>query len=143
MGWIVDGSNLGGRLAGAAGARDRRGVVESLLPWARGRRVVVVFDGADGGELATAYGRWEIVYSGAASADDVILHRLGRQAADWEVVTDDRALGAACRERGARWRRSADLLPTLTAAAAAPARSSDDPAVDVADWEEWFRRGRG
>jgi hypothetical protein len=143
--FIVDGSNLGGALAGAAGVRDRAAVVRRLLPWARRRsRVVVVFDGPREPAVAERYGALEVHFGGGVSADDVILRLLGPRAADWQVVTGDSALAAACRERGARVVSPARFLERLEQAGrpegeAGPG-STADPTVDVEEWEAYFRR---
>ena len=155
MPFLVDGSNLGGAAGGAVGARDRVGVLRLLLPWARRRRVTVVFDGPPEPALATSYGNLQVQFAGARAADEVILALLGRRPADATVVTDDRELLAACRDRGARVLPAGELLARLAAAAPgqsrgqspgqatgdAPRRSPRDGPVDVADWEAWFRRG--
>jgi hypothetical protein len=149
--YLVDGSNLGGRLGGAAGARDRAAVLRLLLQWTRGggtaraprRRVLVVFDGPEDAALATAYGPLRVRFSGARPADAVILDELGNSAADWWVVSADRALIAACRARGAQAVDPDEILGTQ-ARAPAPAvdeTSRHDGRVDVAEWEAWFRRG--
>ena len=153
MPYLVDGSNLGGRVGGgAAGARDRAGVLRLLLPLARGRRrIVVVFDGPEDAALARGYGPLEVRFAGARSADAAILALLGKRPADWWVVSEDRGLLAACRERHARTMSIRDFLGRPDVAAGlAPTRSrtgsTEEPAdepVDVADWEDWFRRGGG
>ena len=156
MPFLVDGSNLGGLAGGAAGSRDRAGVLRLLLPWARRRRVTVVFDGPPEPALATSYGPLEVRFSTGRPADQMILGLLGRRPADWTVISDDRDLLAGCRGRGARVLLASELLPRLLGAAGEdaavpgsarserrrrPAASREGP-VDVADWEEWFRRGR-
>jgi hypothetical protein len=151
MPYLVDGSNLGGVVGGAAGARDRPAVLGLLLPWARRRRVTVVFDGPPDPGLATSYGALELRFAVGRSADQLILGLLGRRPADWTVVSDDRDLLAACRGRGARVLLATELLARLAAGAgeiasaavpAARAAPRREGPVDVADWEEWFRRGR-
>ena len=143
MPYLIDGSNLGGLLGGASGARDRAGVLRLLLAWARGRRrVVVVFDGPADPTLARAYGPLEVRFAGARSADDAILAALGERAVDWWVVSDDRALLAACSERGARTVGAAALLVKLAGSATVEERQGEG-AIDVEDWEDWFRRGGG
>jgi hypothetical protein len=151
MPFLVDGSNLGGVAGGAAGARDRSSVLRLLLPWARRRRVTVVFDGTPDAGLATSYGALQLRYAVGRPADQLILGLLGRRPADWTVVSDDRDLLAACRGRGARVLPASELFARLAPGAgkndpgtkpAAGAASRRDDAVDVAEWEEWFRRGR-
>jgi hypothetical protein len=117
--FAVDGSNLGGLVGGAAGSRDRAAVLALLLPWARRRRVTVVFDGPPSPELASSYGPLDLRFGVGRPADQVILSLLGRRPADWTVVSDDRDLLAACRGRGAHVIAASDLLATLSAEAAA------------------------
>jgi len=152
--YLVDGSNLGGQLGGKRGARDRAAVLELLLSWIRSsaagearpprRRVVVVFDGPPDTALASACGPLEVRFAGARSADEVILATLGERAGDWQVVSADRALRAACRDRGAR---TLDVDALLAGARRRTSKVVDavsrttDAAVDVEDWEAWFRRG--
>lgn len=103
MPYLVDGSNLGGLLGGAAGARDAVAVVRALLPWARERRAVtVVFDGPPRPEVAARYGPLAVEWSGARSADDAIAARVAANATGWIVVTADRELARRCRDLGAR-----------------------------------------
>jgi len=143
----IDGSNLGGALGGRRGARDARSVVESLQPWVRHRqgRVVLVFDGPARGDVAERYGPIEIRWSGAQSADAVLLRLIARDPADWWVVTDDRALAARCRDAGARalpvgeLLRRADQPPRDRGGKVAPPRTKPDEQVDVAFWERFFR----
>jgi YacP-like NYN domain len=142
VGYVVDGNNLGGLAAGAGGARDPAAIVALLLPWARRRRrVVVVFDGAPSPAVARQYGPLAVRFAAPQSADEAILAVLGSRARDWCVVSDDRALLAACRDRGARTMPAHELLPQLLARPREPADERREGAVDVADWEAWFRGG--
>ncbi|HSM15286.1 MAG TPA: NYN domain-containing protein [Thermoanaerobaculia bacterium] len=104
MAFLIDGSNLGGRLGGARGARDAAGVMRLLMSWARTRReeAVVVFDGPRQPEIAEGYGALRVEWSGAASADDRIVARLEARSGRWVVVTADAGLAARCRALGAR-----------------------------------------
>jgi predicted RNA-binding protein with PIN domain len=150
MGFLVDGSNLGGALGGGRGTRERAAIVELLLGRARGRRqVVVVFDGAPVASLARRYGGLDVRFAAPRTADEVILGMLGERAASWHVVSDDRELLAACRAKGARVKPARELAAELRAAErkasarAAKGESTHEAPVDVADWEAWFRRGGG
>ena len=104
MAFLIDGSNLGGWLGGARGARDAAGVVRLLMGWARTRReaVVVVFDGPRRPEVGEGHGALRIEWSGAVSADERIVARLDDRRVRWTVVTADAGLAARCRARGAR-----------------------------------------
>jgi hypothetical protein len=106
-----------------------------------GKRLVVVFDGPPDDTLARAYGPLQVRYAGGRSADAVILAALPSRAGGWKVVSDDRALCAAARQRGAQVMSVAELLASAREAACASSgerRAAE--AVDVAEWEEWFRR---
>jgi hypothetical protein len=143
----IDGSNLGGALGGRRGARDARAVVEILQPWVRSRqgRVVLVFDGPARADVAERYGPIEIRWSGAQSADAVLLRLIARDPVDWWVVTNDRALAARCREAGARALPVAELLRRADnprgdrGGKPATPRTKPDTQVDVAFWERFFR----
>jgi len=144
MGMVVDGSNLGGALGGRRGARDAPAVVARLRDWARGRRrAVVVFDGPADPRLADRYGGVELRWSGARSADEEILRLIAGRPRQWTVVTADRALAAHCRDLGARHVTVEEFLASLERPGAGRDRGAggEEPAVDVADWEAWFRGG--
>jgi len=142
----IDGSNLGGALGGRRGARDARAVVESLQPWVRSRkgRVVLVFDGPARADVAERYGPIEVRWSGAQSADAVLLRLIAVDPADWWVVTDDRQLAARCRDAGARSLPVGELLrraetPHGGRGGNRAPRAKPDEQVDVAFWERFFR----
>lgn len=143
--WIVDGSNVGGALAGEQGARDRRAVWGLVSAWAARRRVVVVFDGPADLDLPTRLGGLEVRWSGRRSADQVILAAIRERPRSWRVVTDDRTLAAACRHLGAKvetaraWIAAATPRPA-NQAAGVEAKASDAP-IDAEDWLAWFARG--
>ena len=135
MPYAIDGSNVGGRLRGARGARDRAGVLELVRRWAgRRRRVVLVFDGPPDEALPDHLGNLEIRYSGLNEADAVILALVRPAARDWRVVTEDRALAARCRELGAE---VLDARSLASEAESPDPRPGDEP-VDVDDWRRWF-----
>jgi hypothetical protein len=101
--YLIDASNLGGVLGGARGARDAEEVVKFLLPWARSRgKVVVIFDGVEKIRVGKAYGALEVRWSGSVSADDVIRREVEKEPKVWTVVSNDAALGRACRDLGAK-----------------------------------------
>lgn len=151
MPYLVDGSNLGGVLGGAAGARDPASVVAALLPWARERgAVLLLFDGPPRPEVAAAYGALKVEWSGARSADDAIVARLGADprvaVSAWIVVTADRALARRCRALGARVesasafaRRIARPRPAAPRRATARAAESaaGKPAPHADEREHW------
>lgn len=136
---LVDGSNLGGRLGGGRGARTAARVVPLVLAWARTRRgaVTLVFDGTPTPDVAERYGRVSLCWSGGRSADDVILELARRDPRRTRVVTDDAALAAACRSEGAEHVAVAEFLAGVRVSGVEEKEAAG--AVDVADWEAWFR----
>jgi hypothetical protein len=110
MGYLIDGSNLGGVLGGRQGSRSARRVVRWLLPWARSRRqVTVFFDGPPQPAVGTWYGPLEVVFAGALSADDLIIERVARRPIGTIVITDDAALARTCVDLGASLLAPAEL----------------------------------
>jgi hypothetical protein len=144
--YLVDASNLGGVLGGAAGARDAEAVVRFLAEWSRRRRgrVVALFDGDDDGRLAKRYGPLEVAWSGAGrSADDEIARRVAAAPGQWTVVTDDGALRRRCRADAAQLLAATDLVARV--AQTPPRRPSDGekppPESDRDYWRGVFRDG--
>lgn len=147
MGFLIDGSNLGGVLGGSAGARDAAGVVRRLMPWARERRdeVVVVFDGPPSAEVAERYGALAVAWSGATSADDRIVEMVARQPSRWTVVTADRELSARCRAAGGRVMAVRELAeraarpPRRRPTAGAAEAAAEKPAPHAEERDHWRR----
>jgi hypothetical protein len=112
--WIVDGNNV-------ARGGDRGRVRGAALAVARLERVrlVVVFDGAPpaGTEPVERLGAVEVRY--VPHADTAILAALAGGGAGWVLATDDRALAAAARARGARVVAAAEFRTKAERAAAA------------------------
>ena len=142
---VIDGNNL---LHASPGARRRDDVRRQALDQVRsgGRTVIVVFDGPppDGAPAVEHLGRVTVRYSGTRSADDEIVGLLpsGSTAADWVVITDDRALGRRVQALGARvrslseWRRRG-RVPVR--------RATNEPKLSARELEEWtafFAAGR-
>ncbi len=137
----VDGNNLLHRLPPAQ--RTRAEVRRRVLEIVRNEtiQVIVVFDGPPpGGSPATEHlGRATVRYSGAVAADDVIVGLIpgGRDASQWVVVTDDRALGARARAMGAGVRTLAEWRGRRrqgTRTDVQPRLSSRE----ITEWEEYF-----
>lgn len=105
---LVDGDNLLGTWPGRSRSdAEKRDLARTLARLAReeGRRIIVVFDGADTPVLP---GGPDILHAGAGRrADDVILERLRRETdrRGWTVVTNDRSLADQCRWLEARLER--------------------------------------
>ena len=93
MPWIIDGSNVLGAARAAIDAK--RELVRHLGRFARAKRtrVVCIFDGDAPEHFGTHLGGVSVVFSGARSADDLIVARAAN-GRGWNVVTSDRALGA-------------------------------------------------
>ena len=101
MAWLIDGSNVLGAMRVDRHSDDaKRGLIRLLASFARAKRtrVTCVFDGPEPASFATHLGSVSIVFSGARSADDIIIERaaVGR---GWNVVTSDRGLAARVERR--------------------------------------------
>lgn len=141
---VVDGNNLLHSLPPQQ--RSRADVRRHALDLVRREslQVFVVFDGPPPeGSPATEYlGRVTVRYAGTTAADDVIIEMLpaGREAAQWVVVTDDRALRARARSKGTTVRTLAEWRGRRP-----PARRSGHESRlssrEIAQWEEFFARG--
>lgn len=140
---LVDGNNLMYALPGDAG--DRAEVRRLTLGLTRRERisVTVVFDGPppEGCPSRERLGAVTVVYSGRASADDVIIRTLPGppRARDWVVVTDDRGLQRRARSAGARTRGLAEWRAKLDSAAKpGPGTDGGLSASEVEEWEAFF-----
>jgi uncharacterized protein YaiI (UPF0178 family) len=142
---VIDGNNLLHRLKSAE--RRRRTVRNQVLEAVRREAmdVRVVFDGPPpaGVPPIEHLGRVQVIYSGARSADDVIVELIppGRPAAQWIVVTDDRGLAGRVRQLGAGVR---PLSAWRGRRPRAHHRRRAEPRLssrEVAEWEEYFATG--
>jgi hypothetical protein len=104
--------------------------------------MVVVFDGPppSGSPSREVLGQVTVLWSGAASADDVIVGSIpeGPSARQWTVITDDRGLAGRARRRGAATRTLADWRRKRPPA---PKRAQREPKLssrEVEDWEAYF-----
>jgi hypothetical protein len=137
----VDGNNLLHRLPPSQ--RTRAEVRRQALGIVRNEtvQVVIVFDGPppEGSPATEHLGRVTIRYSGAVSADDVIFDLIpgGRGASQWVVVTDDRALGARARGKGANVRSLAEWRSRRPPTRRADSQSRLSPR-EIAEWEQYF-----
>jgi hypothetical protein len=131
--FLVDGDNLLGTWPGRErNDRERRAVASEVARALRGRRAIVVFDGA----ARDAHGfPGEVRFSGARkTADEVILRFLETESerSAWIVVTSDRSLGDRCRHLGARVERCDRFRPRLRA------RGPGEKPERVEDLEGWL-----
>jgi hypothetical protein len=139
---IIDGNNF---LHSLPKLEQNRG---SVRRWAldtirEGRmNLILVFDGPPpvGSPDLEHLGRLTIRYSGASSADDLILRLIPRsgRASEWVVVTDDHALRDRVRELGGEVRTLGEWRSRRPRK---PRRVSREPKLssrEVADWETFF-----
>ena len=139
---IIDGNNLLHSLPSQEQNRD--GVRRRALDTVRhgGMSLTVVFDGPPpvGSPDPEHLGRLTIRYSGASSADDLILRLLPRsgRASEWVVVTDDRALRDRVREQGAQIRSLSQWRARKPKKSRRPSRESKLSSHEIEDWEAYF-----
>jgi len=154
-GFIIDGYNLMHKvpeLAELAGkdleqARDRLVAMLARFKGRRQIRVVVVFDGdqASGGPARTRAGAMDVVFSRLPEKADERIVRMARSLANpkaWTVVSSDRKVRERAGACGVRTVGADEFLRTATPARA---RREDKPEMrteDVAEWEEFFKKGR-
>ena len=120
MPYLVDGNNLAHALGlSIAGLADRETCARMVASFcrSRGARATIVFDGKpkDGARDSTRTHRLDVLYSGAASADDVILRLVSesKTPSDFTVVTSDKSLGDKSRHRGASVLRAHEFSKRL------------------------------
>jgi predicted RNA-binding protein with PIN domain len=146
MSYLIDGSNLGGVLAGRRGSRNAVEVVRWLLPWVRSRkRVTVYFDGPPQPDVGSYYGPLEVIFTGGRSADEMIIRRVSRRERGVIVITNDTALARSCRALGAIIQSPAELSQRQAKAkdradrARAVEQEKPNPSPeDTALWREMF-----
>lgn len=139
---IIDGNNLLHSLPRAERSRSdvRRRALDAVRQ--EGMQLTVVFDGPppQGMSGVEHLGRVSVRYSGAETADAVIVRMLppGRRAADWVVVTDDRGLQAAAKERGAKVRSLQEWKARRPKKRPQKIHQPKLSSRDVKDWEQYF-----
>jgi hypothetical protein len=139
---IIDGNNLLHNLP--TDQRDRSSVRRQALDAVRqeATSLTVVFDGPPpaGSPAVEHLGRVAVHYSGSSSADDVIVGLLksSGRAAEWVVVTDDRALRDRVRECGAKVRTLSDWRKRRSRTGRRAAREPRLSSREIADWEAYF-----
>jgi predicted RNA-binding protein with PIN domain len=135
MSWLIDGSNVLGRLRlPRESDAAKRELVTLLSRFARARRVKVAcyFDGPEPASFAKHLGGVSVIFSGQRSADDLIVARVG-SGTSWHVVTSDQALAA--RVAG---RRVTIVSPATFAQELERLPSEGEGSVSADDWASWF-----
>lgn len=139
---IIDGNNLLHSLPPSQ--RNRANVRQGALDQVRheAMQVFLVFDGPPpvGSPPKEHLGRVTVQYSGAVTADDVIIELVpvGRPASQWVVVTDDRALRDRARSKGASVRTLAEWRGRRRTSKRRSSFESKLSSHDIADWENYF-----
>ena len=132
MYYVVDGSNLLGRLIGTVQDDSaKRELMSKLSAISRAKkgRVLCFFDGPAPASFATRLGSVEIRFTGSRSADDEIASVVAAAAQPLTVVTSDQ--GLAARVSG----RKTKILDPRAFLALAPEGES---AAEATDWEGYF-----
>jgi hypothetical protein len=142
---ILDGNNLLHRLPQSS--RSRGEVRRLVLDACRGdrTRITVVFDGPPpaGSPTRESLGAVTVLYSGSASADDLIIRQIpgGPLAREWVVITDDRELRERAKRRGAEVRTLREWQARRESPARRTPSESKLSSHEVADWEAYFSDG--
>jgi predicted RNA-binding protein with PIN domain len=137
MSWVIDGSNVLGRLGG--GAREsmtaKRELAKRLAQFGRTRRVRVAcyFDGPEPEHFGKHLGGVMVIFSGKRTADDLIVQRVAEQSG-WKVVTSDQTLAARVGGRRVEIVGAGDFLRMLDEIA----REQQTGPSDEADWTAYF-----
>jgi len=157
---VIDGYNLIhampelARLVGTDLERARDALVAKLAVYRSGRgvRVTVVFDGRGAGVQQTRPpGGIEVVFSRSpqnADAKIKTMLSLEKSPKSWTVITSDNSIVRYARDYGAKTIPSAEFAAKLghSIPNLGPNRpvQKDTPmsAAEVAEWEEFFRKGR-
>jgi len=158
---VIDGYNLIhampelARLVGSDLERARDALVSKLAVYRSRRgdvRVTVVFDGQSmAAQQSRPPGGIEVVFSRApqnADAKIKTMLSLEKSPKSWTVVTSDNSIVRYARDYGAKTIPSAEFAAKLgnTIPNLGPNRPAQQdtpmPPSEVAEWEEFFRRGR-
>lgn len=137
MPWIVDGSNLLGRLGrDRESVEGKRDLVRLLSSFARSRstKVVCVFDGPTPDAFARNLGALTVEFSGSVSADDRIVARVSSAGGSkLTVVTSDQGLAARVRSRRVEIVSCDDFRRQIESMSEA-----DGAGQASEDWESYF-----
>jgi len=149
MAYLVDGHNLIPKINGMslAAVDDEERLVELLQTFCRVRRqkLEVYFDNAPAGQqLNQSYGMVMVhfVRQGMPADDAIIarLHRLGKAARNWSVVSSDRRIQSEGRACQAQVVSSEDFAIQITnALQQAPAGQVEQKKLSDAEVEEWLK----
>ena len=155
--YIIDGHNLIAKIPGLSLSMpdDEQRLIELLNRYGQESRhkLEVYFDGAPPGQAGVRkYGRVRAHFVPISqNADEAIrrwLARLGRSAANWIVVSSDRAVQSAAREAHAKVLQAEDfshlVQSTLQARLASDHEISDQPLSEdeVSEWLAIFKARR-
>jgi len=139
MSWLIDGSNVLGRLRlPRESDAAKRELVTLLARFARARRVRVAcyFDGLEPASFAKHLGGVSVIFSGNRPADDLIVGRVadrGMSGGAWNVVTSDQALASRVSGRRVTVVSPAELAHQFEQLAP---EGEGQPSAD--DWAAWF-----
>jgi len=153
---IIDGHNLIPKVRGLSLQRldDEMDLIQRLQTYCRVRRksVEVYFDkAAPGRQGARSFGAVKAHFvSESSNADTAIrqaLHKLGKKARNWEVVSSDRQVQSEARAAGVKVVSSeefaAQLDDALLQAVKGAGESQGLTADEVDHWLDVFNRGEG
>jgi hypothetical protein len=144
MPYLIDGHNLIGKLPGISLRQldDEEQLVELLRGYCQrtGRNIEVFFDNAPVGQARSkSFGRLKAIFvRNSDTADRAIARRLaqlGKGAANWTVVSSDRAVQAEGRRYRAGVVNSEEFARELEAQ---PAAKSEDATLTNAEVEDWL-----
>jgi uncharacterized protein YaiI (UPF0178 family) len=128
MPWLIDGSNvLGAMRVDRHNDESKRGLVRLLASFARAKRtrVTCVFDGPEPASFARHLGAVNVAFSGARSADELIVER-ARNGRGWSVVTSDRGLAQRVQRREVQVVQPVQFIREMEQSAGGEAEVNDD-----------------
>jgi Protein of unknown function (DUF901). len=134
MSWVIDGNNLLGRAGASRDTADsKRQLLRSLSGFARANRTKVAcyFDGPEPEHFGKNLGSVIVIFSGARSADDLIVNRVAT-GSGWKVVTADRALAARIK------RRQVEIVDPGAFVADLERLPQGEERVGDEEWLAWF-----
>jgi len=134
MAWLIDGSNVLGTLRLDRQSVDaKRELARLCAAFARAKRtrVTCYFDGNEPPAFARHLGNTTIVFSGARTADEMIVQRVEESAAQMTVVTADRELQSRVASRKVRTMTAQEFVQELRGIQSAQEMGGED-------WEAYF-----